>query len=219
MEGLRYRPLDREQRAEEFIRFLDENYAGADCSLRHDSPFTLLTATILSAQCTDARVNIVTETLFKKYPTPADLADADIGELMEDIRSTGFYKNKAKSLKGMAGALIEKHGGEVPDTMEELTALPGVGRKTANVILGNCFAKPAIVVDTHVKRISNRLGLVQSNDPDKIEKELYDIIPGEKGAEWSHQVILFGRETCTARKPKCSECPIAEICPYLNGEL
>jgi endonuclease-3 len=211
--------MNKKERAKQLIDFLNSRYSGADCSLLHENPFQLLTATILSAQCTDARVNIVTRDLFKKYPTPQALADADMEVLMDDIRTTGFFRNKAKSLKGTAAALVSKHGGEVPDNMEELLKLPGVGRKTANVILGNCFGKPAIVVDTHVKRISRRLELAESDNPDKIETELYSVIPAEHGSQWSHQVILFGREICTARAPKCRKCPLSVFCPDLAKRL
>lgn len=204
--------MDKKAKVLKFIEFLDSRYADAECSLRHENPFQLITATILSAQCTDARVNIVTETLFKKYPTPEALANADMEELCEVIKPTGFFRNKAKSLIGMAQKLISEHNGEVPDTMEKLIKLPGVGRKTANVILGNCFGSPAVVVDTHVKRISFRLGLTKNTDPEKIEQDLIKIVPPERSAEWSHQVILFGRDICTARSPKCSECPINGIC-------
>jgi len=204
--------MDKKAKVLKFIEFLDSRYADAECSLRHENPFQLITATILSAQCTDARVNIVTETLFKKYPTPEALASADMEELCEVIKPTGFFRNKAKSLIGMAQKLISEHNGEVPDSMEKLIKLPGVGRKTANVILGNCFGSPAVVVDTHVKRISFRLGLTKNTDPEKIEQDLIKIVPPERSAEWSHQVILFGRDICTARSPKCSECPINGIC-------
>lgn len=204
--------MNKKQIAQEFIKFLDSRYANAECSLRHENPFQLITATILSAQCTDARVNIVTESLFKKYPTPEALASANLEELCEDVRPTGFFRNKAKSLIGMAQLLVTEHCSQVPSTMEELIKLPGVGRKTANVILGNCFGGHVIVVDTHVKRIANRLGLTKNTDPDKIEQDLHKVIPGERGSEWSHQVILFGRDICTARSPKCVECPISSIC-------
>jgi endonuclease-3 len=204
--------MDKKAKVLKFIEFLDSRYADAECSLRHENPFQLITATILSAQCTDARVNIVTETLFKKYPTPEALANAEMEELCGVIKPTGFFRNKAKSLIGMAQKLISEHNGEVPDTMEKLIKLPGVGRKTANVILGNCFGSPAVVVDTHVKRISFRLGLTKNTDPEKIEQDLIKIVPPERSAEWSHQVILFGRDICTARSPKCSECPINGIC-------
>ena len=205
--------MDKKKTALKFIEFLDSRYADAECSLRHENPFQLLTATILSAQCTDARVNIVTQGLFRKYPTPQHLADANMEELCGDIKPTGFFRNKAKSLIGMGRKLISEHGGEVPGTMEELIRIPGVGRKTANVILGNCFGRPAVVVDTHVKRIAFRLGLTKNTDPEKIEQDLIKIIPPERSAEWSHQVILFGRDICTARAPKCGECPINGICP------
>ncbi len=183
------------------------------CYLNHENAWQLLFATILSAQCTDARVNIVTEDLFRKYPDVEAFACADLGELEEDIRPTGFYHNKAKNLIGCARMLLEKHGGEVPDTIEELIQLPGVGRKTANVIRGNIYHQPSIVVDTHVKRISKKLGLTKKEDPEKIEFELMKILPEEYWIMYNIHIIQLGRTVCTARSPKCGECFLKEICP------
>ncbi len=168
---------------------------------------------MLSAQCTDARVNIVTADLFKKYPTVQSFADADIRELEQDIYSTGFYKNKAKNIIACSKKLLELYDGEVPSELEQLTALDGVGRKTANVIRGNIFKEPSIVVDTHVKRISRKLGLTESEDPVVIEKELMEILPKEQWILYNIQIIQHGRTICTARNPKCMECPLAEVCP------
>jgi endonuclease-3 len=174
----------------------------------------LLVATILSAQTTDVQVNRVTESLFSKYRTAEDYADSTPDELEEDIRPTGFYRNKARSLRGMASALVEEHGGEVPRTMSELVALPGVGRKTANVVLGNAFGtNEGIVVDTHVRRVSGRLGLTEGSDPVKIEQELMRLVPEEDWTIFSHLLILHGRRTCKARKPDCPNCILNDICP------
>lgn len=193
---------------------LAEAYPDAHCALDHRNAFELLAATILSAQCTDARVNMVTPSLFARYPTAHDLADAEQEEVEEIIRSTGFFRSKAKSLIGMARALVERHGGEVPRTMDELTALPGVGRKTANVILGNAFdMNEGVVVDTHVARLSNRLGLVTGDDPVKIERRLMKLVPRERWTMLSHLLIEHGRRVCDARKPRCGECVLADTCP------
>jgi endonuclease-3 len=174
----------------------------------------LLVATILSAQTTDVQVNRVTESLFAKYRTAEDYADSNPEELEEDIRPTGFYRNKARSLRGMANALVEKHAGEVPRTMSELVALPGVGRKTANVVLGNAFGtNEGIVVDTHVRRVSGRLGLTESSDPVNIEQELMEVVPEQDRTIFSHLLILHGRRTCKARKPDCPNCILNDICP------
>jgi endonuclease-3 len=174
----------------------------------------LLVATILSAQTTDVQVNRVTESLFSKYRTAEDYADSTPEELEEDIRPTGFYRNKARSLRGMASALVEEHGGEVPRTMSELVALPGVGRKTANVVLGNAFGtNEGIVVDTHVRRVSGRLGLTETSDPVKIEQDLMEVVPEEDRTIFSHLLILHGRRTCRARKPDCPNCILNDICP------
>ena len=193
---------------------LDNEY-GTDyvCYLNHENAWQLLIATMLSAQCTDARVNIVTKDLFVKYPSVQAFADADLKELEKDIHSTGFYHNKAKNIIECAKMLLDKHGGEVPGTIEELVQLPGVGRKTANVIRGNIYHQPSIVVDTHVKRISKKLGLTKQEDPEKIEFELMDILPEEYWILYNIHIIQLGRTICTARSPKCEECFMREICP------
>jgi len=202
------------ERAAAILAILKRTYPNAKCSLDYKTPLQLIVATILSAQCTDVRVNIVTKTLFKKYRTAADFAAARPEELEKDIQSTGFYRNKAKSVRAMAAALIERHGGKVPQTMEELTQLAGVGRKTANVVLGNAFGKNVgVVVDTHVSRVSQRLGLTQNSDPVKIEADLMKIVPQEEWTLWSHLLIFHGRQICQARKPMCGKCPILEYCP------
>lgn len=196
------------------VTLLNETYGtNLKCYLHHETPFQLLIATMLSAQCTDARVNIVTADLFKKYPTVQSFADADIRELEKDIYSTGFYKNKAKNIIACSKKLLELYDGEVPSELEKLTALDGVGRKTANVIRGNIFHEPSIVVDTHVKRISKKLGLTESDDPVVIEKELMKILPKKQWILYNIQIIQHGRTICTARNPKCMECPLAEVCP------
>ncbi|HWO89062.1 MAG TPA: endonuclease III [Gemmatimonadales bacterium] len=189
-------------------------YPGATCALKHESALELLVATILSAQCTDARVNAVTKDLFRQYRTASDYATADPARFEAQIRSTGFFRNKTRSVLGMAAALLERHGGQVPDTMEALTALPGVGRKTANVVLGTWFGKnEGVVVDTHVSRIARRLGLTRQTDPIKIEEDLMRLLPRSEWTNFSHTVIHHGREICEARKPRCEICPVAELCP------
>ena len=192
---------------------MDERY-GTDyrCSLDHENAWQLLIATILSAQCTDARVNIVTEQLFRKYPGVEAFAAADLKELEQDIHSTGFYHNKAKNIIACCRDLTEKFHGEVPRTLEELTSLAGVGRKTANVIRGNIYNDPSIVVDTHVKRISKKLGLTKEDDPEKVEKDLMKKLPKEHWILWNIQLITFGREICKAPTPKCGECFLTEYC-------
>jgi endonuclease-3 len=193
---------------------LKAEYPDARTELDWQSPLELLVATVLSAQTTDVQVNRVTQTLFAKYHTAEDYAHADPSELEEDIRPTGFYRNKARSLRNMAAALVEEHGGEVPSTMRELVALPGVGRKTANVVLGNAFGvDEGIVVDTHVRRVSGRLGLTENEDPVKIERDLMQVVPGEDWTVFSHLLILHGRRTCKARKPDCPNCVLNDICP------
>jgi endonuclease-3 len=193
---------------------LKAEYPDARTELDWSNPLELLVATILSAQTTDVQVNRVTESLFSKYRTAEDYADSTPDELEEDIRPTGFYRNKARSLRGMASALVEEHGGEVPRTMSELVALPGVGRKTANVVLGNAFGtNEGIVVDTHVRRVSGRLGLTESSDPVKIEQELMRLVPEGDWTTFSHLLILHGRRTCKARKPDCPNCLLNDICP------
>ena len=205
------------QQVAEICRILNETY-GTDykCYLNHENAWQLLIATMLSAQCTDARVNIVTKDLFVKYPTLQAFADADIKELEKDIYSTGFYKNKAKNIIGCAKTLISEYGGEVPSDIESLTKLDGVGRKTANVIRGNIYHEPSIVVDTHVKRISRLLGLTDSDDPVKIEHELMEKLPKEQWILYNIQIITLGRTICIARRPKCAECALNRVCPSAN---
>jgi endonuclease III len=200
--------------ASEVTARLKAEYPDARTELEWSNPLELLVATILSAQTTDVQVNRVTESLFTKYRTAEDYADSNPDELEENIRPTGFYRNKARSLQGVANALVEEHAGEVPRTMSELVALPGVGRKTANVVLGNAFGtNEGIVVDTHVRRVSGRLGLTESSDPVKIEQELMRSVPEEDWTIFSHLLILHGRRTCKARKPDCPNCILNDICP------
>jgi len=197
---------------------LKAEYPDARTELDWSNPLELLVATILSAQTTDVQVNRVTESLFAKYRKAEDYADADPGVLEEDIRPTGFYRNKARSLRGMASALVEEHGGEVPRTMAELVALPGVGRKTANVVLGNALGvNEGIVVDTHVSRVSNRLGLTDNRDPIKIEQDLIKVVPEGDWTIFSHLLIFHGRRTCRARKPDCPNCVLNDICPSADS--
>jgi endonuclease-3 len=199
---------------EETIARLKCAYPEARTALDWSNPLELLVATILSAQTTDVRVNAVTPNLFAKYPTAADYAGADPTELEEDIRPTGFFRNKAKSLRGMARALADDHGDEVPRTMDELVALPGVGRKTANVVLGNAFGiDEGVVVDTHVRRLSNRLGFTTQNDPEKIERDLMQTVPKRERTVFSHLLILHGRSVCKARRPACVDCVVNDLCP------
>jgi endonuclease-3 len=211
-----YKHMTRKERSQIFQQFLEEKYPVVVCSLNYQTPFQLLTATILSAQCTDARVNIVTPELFAAYPDAFALANADIADVEKLIKSTGMYKMKSKNIVGMARGLVENHGGEVPQGMDELLALPGVGRKTANVVRGNLWHMPGVVVDTHVKRISKRIGLTNNTDPNKVEKDLEKIIPGEKHSDWCHRVIYFGREICTARSPKCDRCGVSDACRHYS---
>ena len=198
----------------EVLEALDARY-GTDykCYLNYQTPWQLLIATMLSAQCTDARVNIVTKTLFVKYPTVEAFAAADLKELEQEIKSTGFFHNKAKNILACCNQLLERHGGEVPRSIEELTALAGVGRKTANVIRGNIYHDPSIVVDTHVKRISKKLGLCKEEDPVKVEMELMKVLPKDHWILYNIQIITFGREICKAPTPKCGECFMCDICP------
>ena len=193
---------------------LEKLYPDAQCTLDYGEPYQLMMATRLAAQCTDARVNVVTKTLFKKYPTLQAFADADLAELEQDVKPCGFYHTKAKSLKEMAGQLINNFGGEVPSTMEELLTLSGVGRKTANLILGDVFGKPAVVTDTHCIRISGRLGLTSNKEPAKVEKDLVKLLPPETSSDFCHRTVQFGRDICRARSPKCGECPLNYFCRY-----
>lgn len=205
----------RSERTLALLQELKATYPDAHCELNYRNPFELLVATILSAQCTDARVNQVTPELFRRFPTPEAMAAAPREELEALIHSTGFYRNKAKSILGAARAILHQHGGQVPDTMEALHALPGVGRKTANVVLGDAFRKPeGIVVDTHVARLSRRLGLTRQRDPVKIEKALMRLVPREAWALWSHLLIWHGRRRCKARQPDCASCEILKLCAW-----
>ncbi len=210
----RERKADRIERADRIYRILEETYPDAHCALDHRNAFELTVATILSAQCTDERVNQVTPELFRAFPDAGSLAGARTREVERIIHSTGFYRNKAKNLVGMAEAVLERHGGEIPHTMEELVKLPGVGRKTANVVLGNAFGiDEGIVVDTHVKRLSNRLGWTRHADPVKVEEDLVRLVPRERWTMLSHILIFHGRQVCSARKPRCGECPVSHLCP------
>jgi endonuclease-3 len=210
----------KQERALDVVVRLKRMYPKAKCSLDFTSAFELLIATILSAQSTDVRVNIVTKSLFRKYPTPQAFANATQVEMERDVKQTGFYRNKAKAVIACSKAIVERHGGEVPRTMEELTALPGVGRKTANVVLANAFKTPAgIVVDTHVARVSGRLGFTKSSDPVVIEQDLMKLIPPKEWTAYSHRVIYHGREICVARKPKCAHCLLNELCPSAEQPL
>lgn len=205
----------RRERVKRILPILKKTYPHAKCSLNYSNPLELLVATILSAQCTDDRVNIVTRDLFKKYRNAKAYAESPPEELEKDIQSTGFYRNKAKNIRAMAASLIEAHGGEVPQTMDELHALAGVGRKTANVVLGNAFGiNVGVTVDTHVTRLSNRLGLTKhESDAVKIEDDLMQIVPQGEWTLWSHLMIHHGRAICQARKPKCSQCVLFDLCP------
>ncbi len=198
----------------EILRRLEEAYPDAHCALDHRNAFELLVATILSAQCTDKRVNMVTPALFARFPDATALAEASQDEVEELVRTTGFFRSKAKNLIAMATALVERHGGQVPQRMEELVVLPGVGRKTANVILGNAFGiNEGVVVDTHVGRLSQRLGLTAQSDPVKIESDLMQQFPRERWTMLAHYLIDHGRAICDARRPRCGECPLADLCP------
>ena len=204
----------KQERALDIVSRLKRMYPKAKCSLDFTNPFELLIATMLSAQSTDVRVNIVTKSLFRKYPGPQAFAEATQPEMERDVRQTGFFRNKAKAVIAASKAIVEKHDGEVPRTMEELTALPGVGRKTANVVLGNAFnIAVGIVVDTHVTRVSGRLGLTSNVDAVKIEQDLMKLIPPKEWTVFSHRLIQHGRQICIARKPKCRECGLNELCP------
>lgn len=195
-------------------KYFDKKYKDADCTLEYKTPAELMIATILAAQCTDARVNIVTKDLFKKYPDISAFADADLKTLEQDIHSTGFYHNKAKNIIASCKMLLSDFDGVVPDTMEELLKLPGVGRKTANLLLGDVFNKPAIVVDTHAKRITKLIGLTNNTDPNRVEMDLKKIVPPEYGSQFCHCLVYHGREICVANRPKCDECGLVEICKH-----
>lgn len=203
-----------QKRVNEIIKMLSKEIPDSRIALKFSNPLELLIATILSAQCTDVKVNQVTADLFKKYRSAKDYAGADLTELEQDVRPTGFYRNKAKSLQKCSQELVARFGGKVPQVLEELVTLPGVGRKTANVILGNAFGVPGIVVDTHVQRVSQRIGLTQNSDPVKIEFDLMEIVPREEWTHFSNLLIWHGRKTCVAKKPLCETCPIRKLCDY-----
>jgi endonuclease-3 len=207
------------KRIKEIIKILSKEIPDSKIALRFSNPLELLIATILSAQCTDVKVNQVTVDLFKKYHSVTDYAKANLTELEEDIRPTGFYRNKAKSIQKCCHELVARFGGEVPRTLEELVTLPGVGRKTANVILGNAFGIPGITVDTHVHRVSQRIGLTKNDDPVKIEFDLMEVVPKEEWTHFSNLLIWHGRRTCVARKPLCETCPIRKLCDYGSNLL
>jgi endonuclease-3 len=208
------------ERATEIVERLRNMYPNAKCSLDFTNAFELLIATMLSAQSTDLRVNIVTKSLFRKYPDPQSFAQASQVEMERDVKQTGFFRNKAKAVIAASKAIVEKHGGEVPRSMEELTALPGVGRKTANVVLSNALNLPVgVVVDTHVTRVSGRLGLTTHSDAEKIEQDLMKLIPKKEWTSFAHRMILHGREICVARKPRCSACQLNELCPSAEEPL
>ena len=206
-------PQAKKARAQKIFGVLQKEIPDARCALDHRNPLELLVATILSAQCTDKRVNWVTKSLFQKYKTTRDYAKTDSKTFEREIHSTGFYKNKAKSIISCCKELVSEHKSQVPKTMEELVRLPGIGRKTANVILGTAFGVPGIVVDTHVKRISQRLGLTAHTDPDKIERDLMELIPKKEWTQFSHTIVWHGRQTCLALRPKCPECKVNRLCP------
>jgi endonuclease-3 len=205
---------DLKKRVKEIIKILSKEIPDARIALRFSNPLELLIATILSAQCTDVKVNQVTVNLFEKYHTVKDYAEANLAKLEEEIRPTGFYRNKARSIQKCCQELVKRFGGEVPKTLEELVTLPGVGRKTANVILGNAFGVPGIAVDTHVHRVSQRIGLTKNDDPVKIEFDLIEIVPKEEWSHFSNLLIWHGRKTCIAKKPLCGICPIRKRCDY-----
>ncbi len=202
------------QRLKKILTILRKSYPDAKCALVHRNALDLLVATILSAQCTDERVNIVTKVLFKKYRKADDYVAVELEELQEDIRSTGFYKNKGKNIQGACKLIADEHKGKVPDTMEELVKLPGVGRKTANVLLGNVFGVPGITTDTHVIRLSRLMGLSKNSDPVKLEQDLMKLVPEKEWTNFSHQIIFHGRQVCNARKPDCENCLLETLCCY-----
>ena len=209
-------PTAEKRRMAEVLRVLKREYPEAKCSLDFETPFQLLVATILSAQCTDDRVNLVTPELFRKYPGPREMAAAPVAELEKLVQTTGFFRNKAMSISESAKAIVEQHGGKVPGDLEKLVALRGVGRKTANVVLGNVFDVPGLVVDTHVGRLSRRLGFTRQNDPVKVEHEMMELVLREDWTIYSHLLIYHGRAVCTARRAMCEDCSLARLCPKVG---
>ena len=206
--------MDPAEKIGPILKLLDEHYRDAHCTLDFTTPLELLVATVLSAQCTDVRVNQVTPAIFRKYPTAAHYAGADLVDLEQAVYTTGFYRQKAKSLKALCQTLVEKFGGQVPASLDDLVKLPGIGRKTANVILGNAFGIPGVVVDTHIGRVAQRLGLTPQKDPVKIEFDLMPLVPRERWVKFSHQLIAHGRGICSAKKPDCPHCPLLPYCAY-----
>lgn len=211
--------MEQKEKIAKIINVFNVLYPEAECSLEYKDPLQLLISTQLSAQCTDARVNIVTETLFKKYKNVFDFANADLFELEQDIKPTGFYHNKAKNILNTCKMIIDKFDGIVPGNMEDLLKLPGVGRKTANLVLGDIFNVPGIVVDTHAKRLANRIGLTKNTDPEKIEYDLMKILPKKEWSKFSHQLVYHGRAVCNARKPNCNVCGILDCCEFKGKKI
>ena len=209
--------MRRKERAERFYEILEKEYPDAICSLEYKTPLQLLIATQLSAQCTDARVNIVTKDLFKKYPDAHFFANADLKELEQDIKSTGFYHNKAKNIIACCKKILSDFDGEIPDNMEDMLSLAGVGRKTANLVLGDLFGQGGMVIDTHAKRILKRVGLTKETEPTKVEKDTENLLPRSKHSDFCHRMVLFGREYCSARGAKCDICPARSICKNISG--
>lgn len=211
--------MTKKERAKLACEALEKIYSDVKCSLVFSKPYELMIAARLSAQCTDARVNIVTESLFKKYPTLESFAQADLTELEQDIKPCGFYHTKAKSIKEMANQLINNFNGEIPQTMEELLTISGIGRKTANLMLGDVYGKPAIVTDTHFIRITGRIGLTSNKEPKKVEADLIKLIPPDISSHFCHQIVQFGRDICKARKPECQKCPCTEFCMFFKNTV
>lgn len=210
--------MTKKERALEVIRRLEERYPDAICSLVYERPYELLISTRLAAQCTDARVNIVTEELFGKYTTLESLAEAELSDIEAIVKPCGLFHTKARDIIAMTKMLVEVYDGVLPDTVEELTKLPGIGRKTANLVVGDIYGKPAVVTDTHCIRICGKLGLTEGKDPYKVEMALWKILPHEKANDFCHRLVLFGRDVCTARSPKCGECPLRDVCVIGSGK-
>lgn len=211
--------MNKKEKIIHILQVFDKLYPDAECSLEYSNPLQLLISTQLAAQCTDARVNIVTKDLYAKYKNAEDFANADISELEQDIKPTGFFRNKAKNIKECCRILVDKYNGKIPDNMEELTALPGVGRKTANLVLYEVYGIQGIIVDTHAKRLSNRIGLTKNENPEKIEYDLQKIVPKERWADFCHMLVSHGRMVCKARKPECENCGIKQYCNYYSKNL